>query len=670
MVPGQGGALNYRPDIDGLRAVAVVPVVLYHAGFTALGGGYVGVDVFFVISGYLITSLLLGDIRRGEFSILKFYERRIRRIFPALFAVIAVSAVAACFLFMPDELAYFARSAAATALFASNIQFWDESGYFDAEAQIKPLLHTWSLAVEEQFYILFPLLLAALARLHTQKLAWVLGVLWLLSFIASLWAQQYAPVFNFFWSPPRFWELLTGSLLATGALPLLSAAGSRRLVVAGLALIAFAVFYYDESTPFPGFAALLPCLGSAFVIHGGAGPGPANRLLTFRPVVWIGLISYSLYLWHWPIIVFVRNWLGGDVSLLVASAIVTLATLVAYLSWRWIEQPFRGKRVLKSRKSVLAFAGGAMLTAVCLGLSINALNGLPSRLPVQAREIYAAKQDLGPFHSPHCFISQDDPAWPHDIGMAEVCRLGKIGQVGVDFVVWGDSHAPAIAPGIDLVARKHNRSGVLLARATCPPLLQFERGRGKQQQIDRCVDNNAAVMRFIASQHVPVVFLVGRWPKYVHRAEFGNEGVFYDPGDRVVLDNFSRQLTASLDITLNELTRAGASSVLVMDVPEMGYDVPEALAKASMRGDSMEIAPPREIVRQRQALALSTLKLAAKNHHAVLIDPTPLICDNLMCRVRDGNTVLYADEDHLSESGSLLMAPAFEAFFASWHRAD
>ena len=663
-------APRYRPDIDGLRAIAVVPVVLFHAGFTSVSGGFVGVDVFFVISGYLITQLLLNDIRSGSFSIARFYERRIRRIFPALFAVIGASSLAAWFIFMPGEMAYFARSAAAAALFSSNMLFFSESGYFDAEAHLKPLLHTWSLAVEEQFYIVFPLLLFGVTR-RAWPVARVLVGLWLASFALSLYAQQFAPVFNFYWAPPRFWELLTGAVLAAATVPVLTTAMSRWLILAGLGLIAISVFGYDENTVFPGLTALVPCLGAAFVIHGGSAPGAAIQILSARPIVQIGLMSYSLYLWHWPVIVFTRYLNAGQLSVATASATVVVSFALAYVSWRWIELPFRGKGALLNRRGVIVGASLLIATTTSFGVTVSLLHGLPMRLPIAAQGLYAARDDRSVCSSPKYFVPVDAAVPREDMELRALCSIGATDdnsgiEGALDFVVWGDSHAAAMAPAIDKIARAHGRTGALLGRGSCPPLLDFDTGASNRKKIKNCMLYNAAALRFIANNQVAVVFLVARWPKYVHHSEYGNEGIFFDPNDAIMLDDFSAELAQSLGVTLSAISKAGAKAVIVMDVPEMGYDVPHALAKASMTGDAIAIAPQRQAVRRRQALTLSVLTAAAEKYDATFIDPTERICDATACRIRAGNIVLYADEDHLTRSGAEYIAPVFEPLFARW----
>ncbi|HXK25729.1 MAG TPA: acyltransferase family protein [Myxococcota bacterium] len=647
--------LAHRIDIDGLRAIAIVPVVLYHAGFSAPKGGFVGVDVFFVISGYLMASLILGEMKQGAFGLARFYERRIRRIFPALFAVITASAAAAWFLFMPIELEYFGRSVMGAALFASNITFWKESSYFDTAAQVKPLLHTWSLAVEEQFYILFPLLLVLLDRLSRRRLITVaLSLLLLGSFAYSAWEVERSPVSAFYLAPSRFWELLLGAMLAIGVAPNpRSVMRSQGLALLGVALIGWAVFGYSETTPFPGVNALVPCLGAALVIHARAEGGPVGLVLGSPPLVFIGLISYSLYLWHWPLIVFTRYAFGDELSPLRAAWLLVVSTSLAALSWRFIEQPFRGRKSRIDRKILFAGAAAAVVAALIFGGLVDREEGVPSRLPVAIQAIYKVSYDTGRFLGPACFIdSEGEGPTSRDIGAGTLCSLGNSDDPEIRFLIWGDSHAGAMAPAIDLAARQAGIHGLFVGQASCPPLLDFDPGQTSRPKVQRCKETNAAVVGLIAERRISTVFLIARWPKYVHGTEYGNEGYFFDPSRLIPLEDKSAPVAHGLDQTLSALSEVGTRMVLVMDVPEIGYNVPHALAKAAMSGRSVDIAPSPAAVRMRQALARSTLQTYAAKYDAAIIDPTPAICDQTRCSIERDGVILYRDEDHLSRAGA------------------
>lgn len=340
----------YRPEIDGLRAIAVIPVILFHAGLTLFSGGYVGVDVFFVISGYLITSILIGELEQDNFSIIRFYERRARRILPALFFVMLCCIPFAWKWMLPSELKDFSQSVVSVVFFASNILFWREEGYFAPAAEMKPLLHTWSLAVEEQYYVLFPIFLLLAWRFGRRSVFWSICAIAALSLAASEWSWRNAPSANFYLAPTRAWELLAGSICAfllSGREP----RASNALSLAVLGLIVFAIFYFDDSTPFPSVYALAPVLGTALIILFGGSGSWAARLLSTRSFVGIGLISYSAYLWHQPLFAFARIRSVLEPSPELMMALAALSLVLAYFSWRYVETPFR-----KGKASIFATA--------------------------------------------------------------------------------------------------------------------------------------------------------------------------------------------------------------------------------------------------------------------------------------------------------------------------
>jgi peptidoglycan/LPS O-acetylase OafA/YrhL len=360
--------MKYRREIDGLRAVAVVPVILFHAGFASFEGGYVGVDVFFVISGYLITSILIEDLERGRFSIARFYERRARRILPALFFMMICCVPFAWAWMVPSEFRDFSQAVIAVTLFVSNILFWQKTDYFAPAAEENPLLHTWSLAVEEQFYIVFPLLLLVLWRFGRNPVLWSIVLLSLASLALAEWGSRNAPVANFFLIVPRIWELGAGAICAL-VLHGRPVRENTILSTLGLGLIVVSVFAFDGNTPFPSLYALAPVGGTALIVL-FAGPGtPVGRLLSLPAFVGIGLISYSAYLWHQPLFAFARIRSFGHVEdgLLLALAVASLG--LGWLSWRFVERPFRkGGRLLPRQSGVFAASAVGIVALMGFGL--------------------------------------------------------------------------------------------------------------------------------------------------------------------------------------------------------------------------------------------------------------------------------------------------------------
>ncbi|MEZ5479762.1 MAG: acyltransferase [Thiolinea sp.] len=371
--------MHYRKEIDGLRALAVVPVILFHAGLSAFSGGFVGVDIFFVISGYLITSIIINELDAGHFTIAGFYERRARRILPALFFVMLVSLPFAWWILLPHELEAFARSMIAVVIFASNLLFWQESDYFATDSELIPLLHTWSLAVEEQYYVLFPLLLWGVWKLGLRRVALIIGSIALLSLGLAEWGWRHDAAANFYLLPSRAWELMAGAGCAlylyrhpppTGQL----AQGASLL---GLLLILFSIVWLDESVPFPSVYALPPVIGTALIILFAHGSSWTGRLLSLPLLVSIGLISYSAYLWHQPMFAFARlYWLEPGLITLLSLAL--LAFVLAWISWRFVERPFRDRSHF-SRRQIFLMALLAGIAFILLALSWIALQGVPAR---------------------------------------------------------------------------------------------------------------------------------------------------------------------------------------------------------------------------------------------------------------------------------------------------
>lgn len=391
--------MNYRREIDGLRALAVLPVILFHAGFEAFSGGFIGVDIFFVISGYLITSIIMSDLKQGKFSLLFFYERRARRILPALLFVIMATIPWAWALLLPHDFKSFSESLFATSVFASNIFFWSERGYFSEAAELKPLIHTWSLAVEEQFYLFFPLALALTKNSKTLR-SYLLAVALSASFFLSVWVTSVHQDSAFFLLPTRLWELLVGSLVA---IHLFNAKGVRKIShkrssdffgILGLLLILASIFSFDSSTPFPGYAALAPVTGTALVTIFANDTNLVGRFLGARIFVAIGLVSYSAYLWHQPIFALSRH--GGiELTTAMSASLIALTFVASYFSWRYVEQPFRRRRFSQMTVFRSALLGLAFIAAV--GVSGYKSEGFPNRFPQEDIGIFENLADAGSY---------------------------------------------------------------------------------------------------------------------------------------------------------------------------------------------------------------------------------------------------------------------------------
>lgn len=385
MQPTHDRTISYRPEIDGLRALAVIPVIFFHAGFEAMAGGFVGVDIFFVISGYLITSILYSEIQNGSFSLVRFYERRVRRLYPALTLVTIFCIPFAWWWMLPSEFREFLYSIAAIQLFSSNIFFWWDTDYFSTGAELTPLLHTWSLAVEEQFYLFFPLGLLLVRRLDKRLL--IAGIV-LAIIVGLLLATRLTvthPSASFYLLPSRAWELLTGALMALTAQHWSRSPRwlSEALSLVGVALIAIAVFTFDAQTPFPGVYALAPVMGTALIIGFADHRTIMGRLLALQPVVLIGLMSYSAYLWHQPLFAFARIRTLNNLDAVDFTVLIAATFVLAYLSWRYVENPFRERRKFP-RKTIFA---GALAFSTTLFIGTVFASFYPAPIQMHERKL-------------------------------------------------------------------------------------------------------------------------------------------------------------------------------------------------------------------------------------------------------------------------------------------
>ena len=651
--------LEYRADIDGLRAVAILPVVFFHAGFGFAQGGFVGVDVFFVISGYLITSLIHREMLAGKFSLARFYERRVRRLFPALFAMLSVCAAVAAWLLLPQDLRYFGGSLFATTLFSSNIFFWLEASYFDVAAERKPLLHTWSLAVEEQFYLLFPIFLLLVLRYLPRRLVAVTGAVTVASLLASEWMLRSSDSAAFYLAPFRAWELGLGASLALIA-PVARHDNRHAEVFAwlGLAMIAASVAVFSWQTPFPGLHALAPAVGAALVIWSGSGTSThAGRILSARPLVFTGLISYSLYLWHWPLLVFARHFAIRELTTAERLGLLLASVGLAIASWRFIERPFRGRHGILPRRGLFRLAAITMACLCAVGLTGVARSGWPQRLDTQARQMLAGAEDRNPRREACSFLDAQA------LRAGQACRIGSLDSAEPSFIVWGDSHADAMMTAFDRLAAERGQSGLYLGKIGCPPLLDVER-------VDTpfgCLAFNDAARELIAASPARRVILVARWPHFTSEPTVGQEErqrvVIADAGsNRRDVPGNDAVLARGLDRTLEFL---GSRKVFVFStVPEIGYPVPQTLAQVHRLGRDVDIRPTLDQYRQRQRAVETLLEDARRRHGFTPLDPAPGLCGTGRCQVESAGRPLYFDEHHLSVHGAEAVAetlrPAFE----------
>lgn len=495
-----------------MRAVAVLPIILFHAGFKAFEGGFVGVDMFFVISGYLITTIILTDMNNGKFSIVTFYERRARRILPALFFVMFCCLPFAWLWLSPENLKEFGRSLTGVATFSSNIWFLNESGYFETAAELKPLLHTWSLSVEEQYYILFPLFLMAMWKLRKRWIFGTLVVIAVLSLVLAQWGAYNKPAATFFLLPTRGWELAIGALIAFyflykkehSAFIAAHKTASEVLGLLGLALIFYSIFAFDKTTPFPGFYALIPTVGTALLIIFSTPHTFAGRILSTKVLVGLGLISYSTYLWHNPLFVFARHRSLSEPSVTLLLVLSVLSIVLAYYSWRYIETPFRNKQTF-SRKNVFSFA--------VLGSILFASIGLTSSMSI--------KPLRGEFTSGRCNVDRED--------------CFSIPNAKFDVALWGDSFADTFAIALGEKLNKEGISLKLYIKSTCPSIISSLRNEDKRLGAgfsEACYEHNRSSYNKILNNRPKYVVLTSAYQWYLNGRNSDGEYILVDENDK------------------------------------------------------------------------------------------------------------------------------------------
>ncbi|AIS19026.1 acyltransferase [Pseudomonas rhizosphaerae] len=635
--------LAYRRDIDGLRAVAVIAVVLFHFGIPGFAGGFVGVDVFFVISGYLITSIICRERASGHFSFVAFWVRRARRILPALVVMVVACLVVGWFLLVPRDYEELGRSARYQAMFISNVLFARQDGYFDTDSELKPLLHTWSLAVEEQFYILLPLLLALLGRYVKAWRRGLLGIA-LVSLAVSLWQVQHASAQAFFLLPARAWELLAGSLLAVAPVfdRAVSSVVRHAVATAGIAAVAVAIACYDWQTAFPGMAALLPVLGTVAIIWSGSGQGTwLSRMLGTRPMVAVGLISYSWYLWHWPVHVFAEYAAVDGIAMHENLALMLCSLLLGYLSWRWVETPMRGRRWLAQPRQALL---GALLAMVLVGLAGQSLRwseGVPWRLSTQALGYANASQ----WHAGQRDCMFEAATAPERL----ICHFGPRGDEALPPLVWGDSHAAALIPALRVHSEHTGQALDLASSAGCIPVAGLERNA-------LCRQFNAQVRRVIAQAPRRDVVLVARWTLYLYGDEHG------DLTYRLPGPDTSAQMADALKREVQALRQGGSRVWLLDEVPLQSANAPYRLSRLAMlERPTQGVGRSLSEHRQRQAFMHALFaELAAGDPQVRILDTTRLFCaDGITCVAEAAGHSLYMDDNHLGDDAARFVAPLF-----------
>ena len=640
--------MNYRAEVDGLRAIAVFPVILFHAGFETFQGGFIGVDVFFVISGYLITTIILAELEQKKFSLAQFYERRARRILPAQFFVMFVCIFFAWVGLLPNQLKDFSQSLISVSIFASNILFWRTSGYFDTAAELKPLLHTWSLAVEEQYYMLFPLFLMFGWRWGKNFVLTVLIAIAIASFALAQWGSIAKPSAAFFLLPMRGWELLIGSFAA------FHLSNKNRVsfgrwpheigAAIGLVLIYYAVVVYSKSTPFPGVYALVPTVGAVLIILFGTRETIIGKVLSQRIFVRIGLISYSAYLWHQPLFAFARQYRLESPTKLTLGSLAVCSLVIAFFSWKYVEAPFREK--LKFSR-VQIFELGTLGTAFFLSAGI--LGYLTNGFINSSRwnDIRAAQETISQTASGFKFCIKN--RIKHKFPDSLACVIGDP-NVEPEGVLWGDSFAGSLLFGINEQLALQGRSFYAVLSDGCIPVIGVSRA-----SLD--FDCNESRHRNFVKEFIKDTTL----KKLVWVGNFGGlTGVRPDPDYVLDLQAFSQEavLTRILE-NAQELATAGKSVVFVSNTPSFPKPAALFVSKSYMHGiptvDSVQRIAKSVLVHEYGLNKTFFNQLAKAN--AIIVDGLEVFCVDGLCETHDkAGNLLFVDKGHISHFASIILA--------------
>lgn len=638
----------YRREIDGLRALAVLPVILFHAGFKTFSGGFIGVDIFFVISGYLITSIILAELETGHFSFVRFYERRARRILPALFLVMLACLPFAWLWLLPSDVKNFSQSLIAVSGFYSNIFFYLKSGYFETAAEQLPLLHTWSLAVEEQYYVLFPIFLVVTWRLGKASIVALLVAGSLASLAAAQWGSLIHPTFTFYLLPTRGWELMIGAFAAfylarknpgdvgIGRPGLVDQAAAA----IGLALIVGATFVFDKQTPFPGLFALVPIVGTALIILFASANTLTGRLLGNRVLVGVGLISYSAYLWHQPLFAFARHRAIEEPSNALYLGLAAAALGLAYLSWRYVERPFR-KTGNIDRKTVFRLSVAGSVFFVTMGLIGHLTNGLESiyvdGLTKDQRTIYSYTRYfyMGPYRPEGCHLQPEQ----NFRSFSSACQDVDSGKRTI--LVWGDSHSSELAVGL----REVQGNIIQYSSSWCAPVVDTVfAGR------PHCDEINRFVVRQIERLKPTDVFLHANWFSY---KDLKTKANWYSRKNLGVIDSLRKTIEAV------HKASPGTTLTIVGGVPQWHPTLPKIMLRMQIAIEGEKFL--RSELNETIVVEIdSQLRAIAADAGVRFVSPIEEICRPEGCPVvvqLRGKAELTAfDAEHMTEAGSVLLA--------------
>jgi peptidoglycan/LPS O-acetylase OafA/YrhL len=658
----------HRPDIDGLRALAVLSVMFHHYLVPGFRGGFVGVDVFFVISGFLIAAHIEGDLAAHGFSLLAFYERRMRRILPALFLMYALFLILASKVYFPPDLHFQTRLTAYVIPFLANYAFYQNVGSYGGDfAGHIATLHTWSLAVEEQFYIFFPLVMLGIARFTRGRYSAVLWFMALASLLLCVVGTYIDPSAAFYLAPFRAWQLLAGALLAVGRFsPPRDPRVRAGVAFSGLMLIVGADLLLSNNTPYPGAWAIVPSAGAVAILYASCDRSVLVGKALDNPVMGrIGLWSYSLYLFHWPILVLAQYYFLDPLSVSLRCILLASTFLLGALSWRFVEQPFRSPRALLRRPTLF---GAAAATGFALIAATFILHRAEDPHYYSARE-----QALFPTYTAEQVRCRNTSP---EAAQTQPCKVGDK-SAPVKAILWGDSHALALLPAIDAAYARHREAVIFAQSGGCPPLLGVqvrdfttarsdlfrswidEHGFGRSESRNR---HSEAVVDWIARNHIETAILAAHWIAYTEDKHTRRLTDSQSPENYSMADNaavFSR----GLDSVLAALEREHVKVFLVDDAPQSVVNVPYALASAQRLHLDRDFRISRVDYEAQQHSAAAIFLRLQKRYGFRILKPQDELCAGGTCAIARIDAPLYTDPEHLSELGAMISEPALEAIW-------
>jgi peptidoglycan/LPS O-acetylase OafA/YrhL len=658
--------VTYRADIDGFRSIAVLLVIFFHFELGSLSGGFIGVDIFFVLSGYLISSIVFEQLKTGSFSFSGFYFRRIRRLFPVYVVVMLATFAVAYWIMLPQDFREFGKTLIASTLYISNILFYLGSGYFDTGAHLKPLLHTWSLSVEEQFYFVFPFVAWLLVKIQTRYLFQVFLALTIASFIAATYYIKLDENAVFFLYPFRAWEMFLGTLIALKPLPISRSSTLRHFSAgAGLICIAVPAVYYDSSTLFPGLAALAPCLGAMLIIDSARTHSTwLSVLLSTRPFVYIGKISYSLYLWHWPIFVLFSYIKPQGITVNDSMIMLVVTFAASAVSYALVEKPIRSGQIALFKKALPTYATTFALTFILAGLGflVYKKDGMDERFSPEIATLAKATSDFLK-DTLHCTEGGND-----QVPDLDFCEYGDPLNASQYVLIWGDSHSGAMMPSFKKAFENRGIDALQIWFAGCPPLFGIEKDESVSSTLvdQECGARNRKTQQFIRdNQHkISAVLMVGRWSYYINGG-----GIGYDAHNTISLwhtgDETSQQestqtvFLSALDQTFEWFTELEKSVFFVEQPPEISNFKGRSLAIELATGQSsFEDAvntfavEPIDSVENRQGALDDYLTQAKQSKRLVVLPTHQFFCDKVSCSAFIDDYPVFADNNHLSAEGA------------------